>query len=252
MRCLLLALLLSAIAGADTPRFPFEGASSKPLPLGRDTVAWVPSPIGSDFSGCSLALRKFVRCQGDEGVFAFVTDKFRVAWPLVRPQSTARGLKPGDPVLLSVYANSGYGRVSTVKGRRVKVNLVWVNDLETRVAPSDEMIRLSGKPGFGAPVAYRQGRDWRWGQLLHRDGDTAYLLNWMRKPARVKSSDVQVLPVAPFKVGDRVSALAISRFEPAVVTEVLEHGLRYRVKTAHSVGMNAPLNYSQVCTPLPR
>jgi hypothetical protein len=227
---LCIALFLCSSVAAEPARFPGFGGASKPLPLKAGQKAWVPYPLSSSFSSCSVSLRSYVGVSGKDPVFKFVgSEMYRIPSPLVRLKSAAR-VVPGSPVLAGHRANSSYGLVSSVAGDKATVRTFFIDRVETEKVPLDEVLALDGTLAFGAPVAYKVGQEWQGGQMLHKGPKTSWLLDWMKKPVEVPTSTVVPLKLKKWKAGEKVSARSGGAFAPATVVAALDGGLRYTVR----------------------
>lgn len=220
---------------------------SQPLALRPGQEAWVPWEEGGK---TRLALREYRECQESQPVFgAEGGQRRRIPSPFVRRKSATYGLAVGSPVLTPFASGSRYGRVSAILEDRVTVDLASPHLAGSAELSLYDVIPLDGSAHFGAPVVYRLGSNWCWGQLLSEAGPMAWVLNSRGQVLEVGSVSLRTVAPARFAVGDEVFALDGEVMRPARVVAVLHNEICYAVMF-EGRGREELRNYSQVTSPL--
>jgi hypothetical protein len=160
----------------------------------------------------------------------------------------AKPLAVGAAVIVNVYASYAHARVLEVKDG-VKVALRWAGSDAQEQVTLEDTLALDAKLGFGAPVAWKDGAAWTHGFLVSSDAAGAWVLGFGGKPRRVEGAQLVALDLSrKFKVGDRVWAASLSRFEPGKVTKVGADAVSYTI--AWDQGEPEVVSFAAVTKPL--
>jgi hypothetical protein len=234
----------SIVAGRSaTPGIPGYSGFSQPLGIKPGQEAWV--PWLSAGSG-TLALREYLTTEAHQLVFrSGQGERRRIPSPFVRRKSATYGLVAGQPVLSPFAAHSSYGRISAVCDQRVLVDHVTPNTVGCAELSLYEVIPVDGSAHFGAPVVYRSGTAWGWGQLLSVGGQTCWILSSAGRIEEISAAAARPLTQKRFLPGERVSALHVGTMQPATVRASLHKGVTYALRFDGCSG-DEVRNYSQV------
>jgi hypothetical protein len=218
--------------------------------------AWAALPVSAGWETLKMSLHDVTRIEsetvvvfGIEGVEYFVPAAFVV------PAEPAKDLAVGDAVMASAYGTRVFGRV-TAAGPKVKVKFRFAAGVEEKELEPTEVFKLDGTLKFGAPVIYKEDRDpstgkegkLRPGQFVSTDEGRTWVLGNAGKPQRVPATAVQALDIRPHKINDKVWVTRIDEITSALVQEVLDDGVRYRVKLEN--GDDATATLDQVSAPV--
>ena len=221
---------------------------SQPMGLRSGQEAWVPWLQGS--KAC-LALREYSDCQESQLVFqAEGGQRRRIPSPFVRRKSATYGMAVGSPVLMPFASGSRYGRVSAISEDRITVDHGGPHAVGSAELSLYDVIPLDGSAHFGAPIVYRLGSSWCWGQLLSSAGPTAWVLDWRGEPLEIDSLSLRPIAPARFEVGDTVIAIDGGVMKPATVVAALHNEICYAVMFEGRPSREELRNYSQVTSPL--
>jgi hypothetical protein len=233
----------------------YAGPKMKATALTTKQV-WAVVPVGYDFGLVKIALETYGAADGDEQrLDLFDKTQLWVPAALVKPAAKATALAKGDAVMVNVAAASGFGRVTAMKKGDDGVTMVsfrytWGSSVSESELPLDEVIRLDDKIAFGGPVATKE-EDGRWGlgQVIYTDAKETWVITLSGPPAKVATKDVVAMKVAkPFTKGAKVSSYGSLGLEPGKVVEVLEDGLRYKIK--HDSGKEETMSFDRVTAPM--
>jgi hypothetical protein len=125
---------------------------------------------------------------------------------------------------------SSYGRVQSAKDGKVTVGYDWISKVKSKEFDAADVLKIHGKKRFGQPVAYKQGKDWHVGTVLHKGKDKVWVLAFAGRTKQIAKGDIQPMNVSRFKKGDKVWASWAGRLKPAEVIGVIEKGVLYKVK----------------------
>lgn len=193
---------------------------------------WIAIPIGMEWDSLKFTQMDLDRIEGNEAVVTFVGEDIYVPAAFTASPDPVPGLSPGDPVIVSIYVTSAYGKIVEVIGDKAKVKFMWALELQEEEFGFEEIIKLSGNMEFGSPVAYKEGSDWNFAQLLYNDGSICWVAGFMGEPIQVNSSDVVSVNVNKiYNVGDRIAfKFGSGSFMAGEITEVKEGALIYTVQ----------------------
>lgn len=192
-------------------------------------AAWVVVPAASRWD--SLKMTRLAFHAKKDGGYVFDGGKVTVPGSFVEPGPPARPIAPGDAVLASVHGASAPGRVEAIEGGRAKVRVVWLDAVEEIDVLASELLLLDGGLRFGQPVAVRTGDDRSYARFVRALGTHSWVLDWSGAGRKVEASAVEPLAVhSRLASGAEVLAVSLGVLAPATVVEVLDGGLRYRVR----------------------
>ncbi len=220
--------------------FHFKDYAGPKVKASIDTKkVWGIQPVGrkDEWDLLKFMLEDFGRIEGDEVVIKhFDGAEIFVPGALVFPAKPAKGLKKGDVVMADVAAASAHGRVVSVEkdgdDTRVLVKYLWGGSLSEDHLSADQVLKTEDKIGYGNRVAWKQDGEWKLGTFAGGDKETAFVLDASDRPALVKLKDLKAAKITPVrKKGDKVWVSDFGSLKPAVITEVLEGGVGYKVKT---------------------
>lgn len=215
-------------------------------------VAWVVRPAGSDgsFEENKLALMALLRTQGDDVVVQYEGGELAVPMALAQAGATPLGLKTGDTVFSNTGSFGAVARVQSIDEKKgmTKIKFVVGADVQEKEISRQAMLKLDERASFGRPVAFKDGATWRHG--LFGGGDAKKGFVALGKGWKVVDSAA----IKPLKIlgahakGAKVVAGAQGTLSAGVVEEVLDGGLRYKVKLAD--GSSATLGFDVVSAPV--
>ncbi len=215
-------------------------------------VAWVVRPAGSDgsFEENKLALMALLRTQGDDVVVQYEGGELSVPMTLAQAGATPLGLKTGDTVFSNTGAFGAVARVQSIDEKKgmTKIKFVVGTEVQEKEISRQAMLKLDDRASFGRPVAFKDGATWRHG--LFGGGDAKKGFVALGKGWKV----VDTGSIKPLKIlgahtkGAKVVAGAQGTLSAGVVEEVLDGGLRYKVKLAD--GSTSTLGFDVVSAPV--
>lgn len=242
--------LLANLSWSRSLIFPGFSAPPVALDLKPGQRAWVPwlEPGGG---GGKLSLCHYAGGQGSKARFLASDGETTRSIPtvFVRPAEPCLTLKVGTAVLAPRPGGCAYGRVSSLALETVRVNFVSGLDAESWQYPRSHVIPLGQAPHFGAPVGYREGSLWFWGQWLASARGTPWILTRKGHVQQLPESEVHPLFCDRLLPGERAVALEGEALEKARVLRMLDGGLSYLVRFESS-GEVAIRDYSLVGGPL--
>ncbi|MBI2392764.1 MAG: hypothetical protein HYV09_24475 [Deltaproteobacteria bacterium] len=219
-------------------------------------MAWAVSPVGLDgnFGIAKIALLEFIKTEGDEHVFKTTgTEQLFVPQAMVRPTEKVAGVKKGTALFVNVAAASGFGRAvdAPKDDGPVKFQYEWGGQVSEQELPLDEVILLEDKIAFGHPVAIPlPGGAREVGTVIFSDATDTWVLRETGAPEKYPTADVRAMKVSkPLKKGDKVLAPSPFELKPGRVVDILENGVRYKVK-ADEGGKEETFSFHKVTAPL--
>lgn len=229
--------------------------------LAAGSAAWAVAPVSAGWETLKFSWGTVERVEEKEVVFKLNgADKAEIWVPsaFCAPAPKVEGLVKGDAVMVPARGSRAFARVTGVEGSKVKVRYRFAGDVQELEVESNMVVKLDGTLRFGAPVGFQDrvkgpgGDDklgWFWGQLVNVAEEKAWLVTSTGKPRRLALSAVKPLKVqvAP-KVGDKVWAGRGEDLLPGVVSEVVDDGLRFKVKLDE--GEDTSASFDSVTTPL--
>lgn len=239
----------------EPPKWPdFPGPKAAPV---KGDVIWAVAPIqGSTWkSMCSIFRADETRIDGGDAVIKGVKGDVFVPGAFTKAPAK-KDFKKGQAVLVAhqkgLYAGGSFGRVSDVvkaDGKTTyKVKYVFASTVsEDEDVTSEEMIALDDKLGLGAPVAYKDGDNWKTAIYAAPAQDKkAYVLGWAGE--MMQAASVKPLVVTKvFKKGDKVWAADFNTLEPVTITDVVDGGVQYKFKKD---GEEKTVTFNSVTSPL--
>lgn len=248
----------------DVPSGPvkwndYSGPFSKSELKAGDT-AWAVMPVSAGWETLKFTSATVDRTEEKDVVFK-TSENHAEVWvpsPFCVASRPVEGLVKGDSVMVPARGSRAFARVVGVEGTKVKVRYRFAGDAQEIEVENNVVVKLDGTLKFGAPVGFQDrvkgpgGDDklgWFWGQLVSVGEDKAWLVTSTGKPRRVAASAVKPLSVhVTPKVGDKVWAGRGEDLLPGVVSEVIDDGLRYKVKL--DIGEDTSASFDGVTTPL--
>lgn len=218
-----------AVAGPPPIAFrDFSGPSVKP-PVQVGERAWVVVPLSGAWEAVKLTIAPATEVSDDSIVVEQDDKRYRVPGAFVAKATRVTPLAEGDAVMASAKGTRVFGRVVDADTAMAHVRFKFAGAVEIAEIATNDLVKLDGSSFLGAPVSLRENKSSRPSQLIHLAGERAWVLTAGRAHA-VLATDVAVL-AAPltFAKGAPVSATRAGLFAPAVVVDVLEAGLQYRI-----------------------
>ena len=240
------------IASIDVPTGPrkwsdFAGPMV-PAELKAGTKAWSAMPVSAGWETLKFSLGEVKRAEANDLVFEVPTSatdpkpvEVFVPTAFTIEAKAPEKLEKSDPVMIATGGSRAFGRV--VSGdlkSKIKVRYRFAGTQEEKDFEPAEVIRLDGTLRYGAPVAYSQLKEaergerklvWYPAQLIQTAEEKAWIVTASGKPIRVEIASVKPMGVqSVHKPGDKVWAVKADELTPAEIAEVVEDGLRYKVK----------------------
>lgn len=252
---------LSAIpipsAGPSGPvKWADFGGPEVKSPVKEGQKAWAAIPVSAGWDTLKLSLHEVSRIEG-ETVVVFSIDgvDYFVPAAFVVPAEPAKDLAMGDAVMASAYGTRVFGRVTALTPK-LKVKFRFAVAVEEKEFDASEVSKLDATLHFGAPILFKEEREGvlskdaklRTGQFVSTDEGRTWVLGLAGKPQRVAANAVQPMDVRQHKVNDKVWVTRSDEVTPGLVQEVLDDGVRYRVKLEN--GDEATATLDQVTVPL--
>ena len=212
------------------PPFPyFEGNTFVPSFKVGEKV-WGPVPVAGAWDIVNYSISSVTKIKGS-GVWlkANGTDFMVPGAMLHKVARPKKRLHPGAPVLCALSMSSEWGKVlKTTKGR-VLVGMVWgKEEQKEEVAVENLLLLEDGKPNPGTPVVFQRGRSWEFGQLIHRNRSTSWIIGYAGKLIITKNHQVKLVALTvTHKVKHRVWSLWYDTLEEARIKKVIMGGAGY-------------------------
>lgn len=220
----------SRVALSDAHWKDFPGPKRSPS-IGHARKAWGIRPVSDSFDAVTLGLLSVKQVAGD----VVIVDGYvpaHVPGAFMQPQRTAKGLKPGAPVVVDTGGSAPTGRVVTV-GSEVGVKYLWHGRVARIAVAPDRLLALKGKVAFAEPVIYRSGKAWKHGRVAYAGPGRLWIIGDAGKPQPIGAADARPLPTQRVhKKGDAVRAVRMGAFESAEIGAVLDDGVAYEVRFA--------------------
>lgn len=213
-------------------------------PSSEGPVVWVVAPVpNSDWSAnLSLFRAEVGAAQPTALVFTRQEGAVHVPGAFTHPITEVTYDK-GQPVIVAetvgLTTGASYGRVAKVvheQGQtRYVVKKLYGSEWRTVTVDPDALLPLKDSLTMGAPAAYQVGSAWR--EVVYvapgPDRERAWVLDFADR-AEQRPSLRPLIVSKVHKKGDRVWAAQFSTLEPAVVLDVIEGGLQYRLRIANA------------------
>ncbi len=222
------------------PKGPFHWTKF-PGPIVKTTIstkqAWAVIPVGleGDWGIAKLALLDYVRAEGDEHVLIRMgKEEIFVPRAMVREATPAKGVKKGSTVVVNVAAASAHARVTEITkgddGEWVKFQYLWAGSVSDGELALHEMVLVEDKLAFGNMVEY-EDKGGHAGMVVFTEKNMTWVIDETGRPLRLGTNFMKPMKITKaLKKGDRVRAPLGYQFAEGTVTEVLDGGLRYKVK----------------------
>lgn len=234
--------------------------------LQPDARAWVVMPVSAGWETLKFSLEPAKRSEENEVVVSVPASNSDATLVEVWvPTAFTQELKPpdrlgkNDPVMVATSGTRAFGRVlSAEPNANAKIRFRFAGTIEEKDIDPKELVRLDGTLRFGAPVGYGEEKEgdrgstkivWRPAQFVQSTGDKAWVVTSAGKPLRVPLTQVKPLMVNnTFRVGDKLFAARGDELLPGQLAEVLEDGLRYKIKL--DVGDETTVGLEGVTVPI--
>lgn len=215
--------------------FRYPSYNGPTVALKVDTPkAWGVVPIGrrDDWELLKFMFEEYVRTEGNLIVLKhFDGSEYHLPGALVFPARKVENIKKGDALVADEAASSVFARAISVdkEAGTVKLKYEFGGSVSDDELDLDRVIKLEDKLSFGQPVAWKAEDVWNVGELCGSDKEKAFVLDASSRARVVPTADLRVIKTAPLKKGDKVWAREWE-LKPATIVEVLEGGLRYKVR----------------------
>lgn len=257
------------VASIDVPAGPrkwsdFAGPMIK-AELAQGTKAWSVMPVSAGWDTLKFSLGDVKRTEENDVIFEVPTSatdarpvEVYVPTAFTSEAKAPEKIEKGDPVMVPSAGSRAFGRVLSgdVKST-VKVRYRYAGTQEEKDFEPGQVIRLDGTLHFGAPVAYSESKEgekgerklvWYAAQLIQTAEQKAWVVTAAGKPIRMDLGSVKAMGVqSVHKPGDKIWAVRGEELLPAELVEVLDDGLRYKVKFA---GEESTVSLEAVTPPL--
>ncbi len=240
------------IASIEVPAGPrkwsdFAGPMVK-AELKAGTKSWSAMPVSAGWETLKFSLGEVKRVEENDVIFevpssATNTKPVEVFVPtaFTLEAKAPEKLEKSDPVMIATAGSRAFGRVVSGDAKsKVKVRYRFAGTQEEAEFDPSEVIRLDGTMRYGAPVAYSLQKEaergerkivWYPAQLIQTAEEKAWIVTAAGKPIRVELNTVKPMGIqAVHKPGDKIWAVKSEELTPAEIAEVVEDGLRYKVK----------------------
>lgn len=234
--------------------FHYPSYNGPTVALKVDTPkAWGVVPVGrrDDWNALKFMLEKYERAEKNLIVLKhFDGSEYHLPGALVFPAKKVENIKKGDALVVDEAAASAFGRAISVDtdAGRVKFLYEFGGSVTEDDLDLDSVIKLEDKLSFGQPVAWKAEDVWNTGELCGSDKEKAFVLDSSSRPQVVPTADLRVIKTSPLKKGQKVWARDV-QFKPATIVEVLEDGLRYKVRWEGAT-KDETVPYNDVTLPL--
>jgi len=166
----------------------------------------------------------------DDAILVAQGDKrYRVPGAFVARVTPATTLAKGDPVMASAKGTRVFGRIIDADLGKAHVRFKFAGSVDVAEIAADDLIEIDGSGFLGAPITVRDNKADRSAQLVYLGKERAWVLSGGRAYA-VAPTDVTVSPTpVMFAKGAHVVAMRADALTSAVVVEVLDEGLQYKL-----------------------